>query len=145
VSDGRQKRRTYGITSAGIVDSIWGTGFATRWYKYTTSTGVLDEVLLGVASANRSFDDKLRITSTTFSGGNIVSKLPLSWDVNSRYVSNQGALDDFNRKLEYDDAGQIRSQFTDPIPAELGNFFCSDGTRHRYGSGWRDSGQAQCW
>jgi hypothetical protein len=78
-------------------------------------------------SATLSYDAKLRWNATTFAGGDQTTRQLLSWDPVAKLESNQASLDQLTRKLEYDDAGRIRSQFTAPIPIEFGNFFGYDG------------------
>lgn len=126
--------RTYTISAqyaaAGWVDSVWAVGdagsFLVRRYVYNTDVGTLTDIRLGGKSASMTYDNKLRPTATSFTGGNITTRDFITTNPMARTEPDQGHLAEFGRRLEHD-RGRIRSHFNTGGAAELGNFFGYDG------------------
>ncbi len=128
---GKTYTRNYNYTQAGLLDSVWTNvsheTFLGRKYKYTTSRGTLDEIRVGGKSTSHTFNSNLQHTSTTFAGGDVVTRQYTTPHSTAKIESNQAGLDVLVRRLEHDTVGRIKTQYTDPIPVEFGTVFGYDG------------------
>lgn len=129
--------KTYWIrhnySSAGVIDSTWATSsdtaasFLGRRYLWTASYGKLNTIRIGGKTTSLSYNTNLQLTSITYPGSHVVSQQYTTGHMNAKIETNQVALDELVRRMEFDTAGRIRNQYTPPVPVEFGTVLGYDG------------------
>jgi RHS repeat-associated protein len=106
--------RRYLYTAAGRLDSVQASGggiaFVGRRYRYNVGAGILDTIRLNGAVTTFGFDNNYQATSTTLSGGDIISRAYTTWHNTMQIKSNATYNSTTERDISFNPPGRISEQ-----------------------------------